>query len=152
LASAMRASNILVVDAAKVPFFPYKPNVPVNAAAGLFCGLFLGLAFVVFRTRFDRSIQAPGDMQMLLNLPELGVIPMAEVCDTPAVRSQRAALKAGDPSDSLELVTWKHKPSAVAESFRAMLTSILLPGQQGGNLEVLVVTSPGPAEGKTTVA
>jgi len=152
LASAMRASNVLVVDPAKVPFFPYKPNVPVNSAAGLFCGLFLGLAFVVFRTRFDRTIQAPGDMQSYLSLPELGVIPMAEVCDTPAVRSQRPALKPGDPNDCLELVTWKHKPSAVAESFRAMLTSILLPGQHGGNLQVLVVTSPGPAEGKTTVA
>src|SRR5450432_993165 len=98
LASAMRASNVLVVDEAKPPFLPAKPNVPVNSALGLFCGIFLGLGFVVFRTRFDRSIQAPGDLQMYLNLPELGVIPMAEVCDTPAVRSQKA-LKPGDPND-----------------------------------------------------
>src|SRR5262249_52011432 len=90
LAAAMRATNVTVVDPAKPPFFPAKPNVPVNSAIGLFCGCFLGLAFVVFRSRFDRSIQAPGDMQVYLNLPELGVIPMAEVCDTPAVRSQRA--------------------------------------------------------------
>ena len=96
LASAMRASNVLVVDPAKPPFFPAKPNVPVNSAVGLFCGAFLGLAFVVFRSRFDRSIQAPGDMQVFLNLPELGVIPMAEVCDTPAVRSQRAAMSPGE--------------------------------------------------------
>src|ERR1700756_3292136 len=75
---------------------------------------------------------------------------MAEVCDTPAVRSQRALT--ADPSDCLELVTWKHKPSAVAESFRAMLTSILLPGQNSEGPQVIVVTSPGPAEGKTTVA
>src|ERR1700730_1565168 len=144
LASAMRASNVLVVDEAKPPFLPAKPNVPVNSALGLFCGIFLGLGFAVFLRRFDRSIQAPGDLQVYLNLPELGVIPMAEGCDTPAVRSQKAALSAGDPNDCLELVTWKHKPSAVAESFRAMLTSILLPGQGGDVPQVLVVTSPGP--------
>ena len=68
LASAMRASNVLVVDPAKPPFFPAKPNVPVNAAVGLFGGIFLGFGFVVFRTRFDRSIQAPGDVQVYLNL------------------------------------------------------------------------------------
>ena len=100
----------------------------------------------MFRTRFDRTIQAPGDLQVYLNLPELGVIPMAEVCDTPAVRSQKA-LGPADPNDCcLELVTWKHKPSAVAESFRAMLTSILLPGQNSEGPQVIVVTSPGPAE------
>ena len=148
----MRASNVLVVDPAKPPFFPAKPNVPVNAAVGLFGGIFLGFGFVVFRTRFDRSIQAPGDVQVYLNLPELGVVPMAEICDTPAVRSQRPALNPGDPNDCLELVTWRHKPSSVAESFRAMLTSILLPGQNGSCPQVIVVTSPGPAEGKTTVA
>ena len=151
LVSAMRASNVLVVDEAKPPFLPAKPNVPVNSAVGLFCGIFLGLGFVVFRTRFDRSIQAPGDMQMFLNLPELGVIPMAGVCDTPAVKNAKA-LAPADPNDCLELVTWKHKPSAVAESFRAMLTSILLPGQNSEGPQVIVVTSPGPAEGKTTVA
>src|SRR3984957_6474770 len=128
LLSAMRASNVLVVDEAKPPFLPAKPNVPVNSAVGLFCGIFLGLGFVIFRTRFDRSIQAPGDLQAFLNLPELGVIPMAGVCDTPAVKNAKA-LAPADPNDCLELVTWKHKPSAVAESFRAMLTSILLPGQ-----------------------
>src|SRR5580704_13364118 len=145
LVSAMRASNVLVVDEAKPPFMPAKPNVPVNSAVGLFCGIFLGLGFVIFRTRFDRSIQAPGDLQAFLNLPELGVIPMAGVCDTPAVKNAKA-LAPADPNDCLELVTWKHKPSAVAESFRAMLTSILLPGQSSESPQVIVVTSPGPAE------
>src|ERR1700723_388642 len=110
LVSAMRASNVLVVDEAKPPFLPAKPNVPVNSAVGLFCGIFLGLGFVVFRSRFDRSIQAPGDMQVFLNLPELAVIPMAGVCDPHGV-PVRAALGAPYSNDCLELVTWKHKPT-----------------------------------------
>ncbi|MBI3668687.1 MAG: polysaccharide biosynthesis tyrosine autokinase [Acidobacteria bacterium] len=170
LAAAMRASNVLVVDAAKPPFLPYKPNVPVNSALGLLCGTFLGFGFVVFRTRLDRSIQAPGDVQVYLNLPELGVIPLAEISETrwisgrtPGKRTPLLAKSltsdngapgraASDPSDCLELVTWKHKPSPLAESFRATLTSILLPSQNGDHPQVIVVSSPSPAEGKTTVA
>ena len=77
IASAMRASNVRIVDMATVPKFPYKPNLTVNGMLGLLAGLFLGVAFVVMRERADRTIQAPGDAQFYLNLPELGVIPEA---------------------------------------------------------------------------
>ena len=77
IASAMRASNVRIVDLAAVPKLPYKPSLPVNGMLGLLGGLFLGVAFVVMRERADRTIQAPGDAQFYLNLPELGVIPEA---------------------------------------------------------------------------
>ena len=50
-----------------------------------------------------------------------------------------------------ELVTFQQKPSMLAESFRATLTSILFSGQNGTRPRMLVVTSAGPAEGKTSV-
>jgi capsular exopolysaccharide synthesis family protein len=52
---------------------------------------------------------------------------------------------------ALELVAWRDKPSLCAESFRATLTSILFAGGRGQRPRVLVVTSPNPGEGKTTV-
>ena len=78
LAAAMRSSNVLVVDAAKPPVFPYRPNFKVNAAFGLLSGLFLGVAFVLVSERTGHSIESPGVSQWYLKLPELGVIPMAE--------------------------------------------------------------------------
>src|SRR5581483_5223302 len=51
----------------------------------------------------------------------------------------------------VELITWQQKPSLLAESFRATLASILFSGQNGNRPRVLVVTSPSPSEGKTTV-
>ncbi|MDP2999980.1 MAG: GNVR domain-containing protein, partial [Bryobacterales bacterium] len=77
IGAAMRASNVRVVDAARAPRGPYKPNVPMNTALGLMAGMFLGVAFVVMTERADRSIQEPGDSSFYLNLPELGVIPSA---------------------------------------------------------------------------
>jgi capsular exopolysaccharide synthesis family protein len=52
---------------------------------------------------------------------------------------------------SLELVTWQHKPSMVADSFRGTLTSIIFSRQAGDRPRVLVLTSANPGEGKTTV-
>ena len=75
LASALRASNIRVVDPAKLPGRPYKPDVPISTGLGLLTGVFLGAAFVIMQERADRSIQEPGETQFFLNLPELGIVP-----------------------------------------------------------------------------
>src|SRR6266403_1479810 len=163
LAAAMRDSNVLVVDRAKPPLLPYRPSLPMNSAIGLFSGVLLGFGFVMLRERIDRRISAPGDAQVYLDLPELGVIPMDEV----AVPRQLSAgpqphrstppfppdsVKKSRLSDCPELATWKRKPSLVAECVRTTLTSILLPSQNGDGPRVIVLTSPGPGDGKTTVA
>jgi capsular exopolysaccharide synthesis family protein len=54
--------------------------------------------------------------------------------------------------ERVELATYVHKGSALAESFRATLTSILFSGHNGNRPRMLVVTSANPGEGKTTVA
>ncbi len=51
----------------------------------------------------------------------------------------------------MELVTWQRKPSMVAESFRSTLISILFAGENGPPPKILVLTSAGPSEGKSTV-
>jgi hypothetical protein len=54
-------------------------------------------------------------------------------------------------ADSLSLVTWERQPSLLAECFRATLMSILYTGHNGDHPQILVITSLGPREGKTTV-
>jgi capsular exopolysaccharide synthesis family protein len=149
LASAMRASNVLIVDAAKPPLLPYKPNLPMNSAIGLFSGMFVGVAFVLVSRHFDHRILAPGEAQVYLNLPELGAIPMAQIS---AEASHTTALTSISPlGDSPELATWQRKVSLLAECFRATLTSLLLPVQNGGHPQVVLLTSPAVGDGKTMV-
>jgi capsular exopolysaccharide synthesis family protein len=162
LATAMRASNVLVVDPAKPPLLPYRPSIPINSAIGLFSGVFLGFGFVLLRERVDRRISAPGDSQTYLELPELGVIPLDEAIISRQIGNgselhRSPALHSGSTSrpplgDCPELATWKRKPSLVAECARTTLTSILLPTQDGDHPQVVVLTSPCPGDGKTTVA
>src|SRR6266849_7089835 len=162
LASAMRDSNVLVVDRARPPLLPYRPSLPMNTAIGLFSGVLLGFGFVLLRERIDRRISAPGDAQVYLDLPELGVIPLDEAAvsrqisdgpqhrSTPALTPERVLRS--HLSDCPELATWKRKPSLVAECSRTTLTSILLPSHNGETPRVIVLTSPCPGDGKTTVA
>lgn len=165
LASALRASNIRVVDPAKVPKLPYKPDIPLSTALGLLTGVFLGAAFIIMQERADRSIQAPGETAFYLNLPELGIVPAENAGSRLRLRyinGSKAAKESIAPADGgpsnlpalssrVELSTWQRKPSAVAESFRATLVSILFSGENGSRPRVMVVTSANPAEGKSTV-
>jgi capsular exopolysaccharide synthesis family protein len=163
LATAMRDSNVMVVDRARPPLLPYRPSLPMNSAIGLFSGVFLGFAFIMVRERIDRRICAPGDAQVYLDLPELGVIPLDEsaipvpILDRLNLHRSPTPLPARKPvnpsrGDCPELATWKRKPSLLAECARTTLTSILLPSEDGVAPQVIVFTSPRSGDGKTTVA
>jgi len=158
VASAIRASNVRVVDPAKAPARPYRPRLVLNALIGLVCGLFVGIGFILVTDKADRTLQEPSDIAFYLGVPELGIIP-AEASVNRKRRSllegKRDSALIGDGADSqsqLGMVTYRRKPSLMAESFRAALTSILFAGLNGTRPKTLVVTSPSPAEGKTTVA
>ena len=158
VASAMRASNVLVVDPARKPVFPYKPNFFMNSVIGLGGGLFLGIGFVFFREQANESFRDRGELSLQLNVPELGAIPEVRprflqmhttakkplIIDVGGVKSPS--------SEYLELVTWNRNSSFIAESFRATLPSILFSEAGGARPRVIVVTSANPAEGKTTAA
>lgn len=155
VASAIRASNIRIVDQAKPPRSPFAPNIVANSVIGLVGGTVLGVVFILIRSRADRTLRQPGDVTFWTHAPELGVIPTAK---TQGVR--RLPIKAdgslGLPlpkgsQEPVELITWDKKPSLVAEAFRAVLTSILFVGENGSRPKMLVITSCGPGDGKTTV-
>jgi succinoglycan biosynthesis transport protein ExoP len=151
IASALRASNVRVVDPARVPGSPYKPDTRRSTALGLLGGLFLGVAFVIIRERADRTIQQPGDANFYLNLPELGIIPSGVTVQRPRVKPVAGQLISKPaPPVKVELVTWQDKQSMLAESFRSTLVSILFSGENGSRPRTIVLTSPNPSEGKST--
>ncbi len=147
IASAMRASNVRIVDAAKPPKTPYKPMISQSAGIGAMTGAFLGAFFIVARYRANRTIQQPGEASLFLGLPELGIIPAGKKQIMP---DQKSVI-----SDyTIELVTLRQKVSSLAEGFRAALISVLFAGGDFADdqTHTLVLTSPSPGEGKSTVA
>jgi polysaccharide biosynthesis transport protein len=178
VASAIPTRTVRVIDPARPPRRPIKPAPLVTSALGLFSGLFLGLGLVFLREQSDRSIRNPGVVPRFLPVSELGVIPRGPRSLSlltrlrNGVRRGRSAIdgeqdtadhqvfegpgrhSAGPPAarrSSFDWATWNSANSPVAEAFRATLASLLLNGA-GTRPRVLVVSSAGPGEGKTSVA
>jgi len=150
IASALKATNVRVIDPAQAPLHPYKPNLPTNAGAGLALGLLLGVAGIVFRSKADGTVQEPGDVGMLLGIPELGVIPAAEAALARSSRMLSLFPKEAE-NRCLQTASFPNHSPQVADSFRAVLASILFAGARQRQ-RVLVITSASPGEGKTTTA
>ena len=161
VASAISSSNIRVVDAAEIPGRPFRPVLSTNLAEGLVSGLLLGIVLVVLSDRINRSLKSPGETAFHLRVPELGVIPSYEAM---VVRSNDNGLRphrgldlngtangnGSMPEERVELVTSQDSPSAFAESFRNVLTSILLCNTTDTRPQIIVVTSATRQEGKST--
>ena len=150
VASALRASNVRVVDSALPPVAPYKPSISRNASIGLLSGIFGGVLLVVFLDRADRSVQEPGDIQFFLGVPELGVVPSAAA----DIVSARPTLPFGAdlPVGELALVAKERAHSAMSEAIRTVLTSIMFASPDAERPQVIVVSSAAPREGKSTLA
>jgi polysaccharide biosynthesis transport protein len=158
MTSALRASNIRVVDSARPPTHPYKPSFLLNSSLGLFVGVFLGFGFLVMRERADHSIRVPGETPFYLGVPELGVIPSLLVeqgySSTYKERKELELLQLsnGASAPQIELITSQRSSSVLADSFRAAAVSILYSGESSKCAQVIALTSSTVGEGKTTVA
>jgi capsular exopolysaccharide synthesis family protein len=153
VASAMRASNARVVDLAKVPRRPYRPSWLLNLSWGATAGLLFGLVLGTGRERYDRRIKNPGDLSVHLKVPELGVVPtIRAITATHAGSPRTKALVRQEAATEVALATWNRAKSPVANSFRAIVTSIVFSNELGKTPQVITITSARPGEGKTTVA
>lgn len=159
IATAMRGSNIRIIDGAQQPSHTIRPNWLWNTLLGSISGLMAGLAIVLILENLDRSFKSPGEMAAHLKLPELGVIPErslasgngygkpARVTVVPSAETSQGAPQTG----AVELATWRDKSSTIAESFRSAVTSILYSAENGATSRVILVSSATRGEGKTTI-
>jgi capsular exopolysaccharide synthesis family protein len=157
VASAVRASTMRVINRATPSTRPVRPDTRRALLLGMTTGLFLAIVVIAARDKLDSRLREPGEVRGI-NVPELGVILSAERI-LPKEEDTRRALPppasgngGGESSPQAtgvrELLTWTHKPSVEAESFRAVLTSLLTVSPQS---RVVVFTSAVPREGKTTI-
>jgi capsular exopolysaccharide synthesis family protein len=147
VASALRASEIRVIEPATPPLNPFRPNLFYNLALGWFSAVLLGVTVIIARARSDHGVQGPGETSAYLQVPELGVIPAGN-----AVGAVRQPLWPGrGEARRLELTMCEQRQSIMAESFRLALTSILLSEPNGTRPHVIALSSANPGEGKTMV-
>lgn len=71
----LKAENVQVIDYAKVPNGPFKPNRMVNTAIGFFLGIMVSLGLVFLLEYMDSTIKTIDEVEELLNLPVVGIVP-----------------------------------------------------------------------------
>lgn len=69
-------NNIQIIDEAKVPGGPFKPNKRLNVLIGTFLGLMAALGLVFLLEYMDSTIKGIDDLENTLELPVIGVIPV----------------------------------------------------------------------------
>ncbi len=141
VSAGLTASNIQVVDQAELPTGPYKPNKGLNLLLAVVVGLFLGVGLAFFFEYLDNTVKTPEDVEQLIRLPSFGMVP--EISN-----GRRKRLEKGG-SFPVELITYGHPKSMLSEAYRSIRTSILLSFSEKPPKKI-VITSPNPAEGKTT--
>jgi polysaccharide chain length determinant protein (PEP-CTERM system associated) len=64
-----------LIDPARLPEKPIKPNVPAVLLIGLFLGIGAGVGNTSLKESGDQSVRTPGQLARALGLPVLGAIP-----------------------------------------------------------------------------
>ncbi len=141
VSAGIMASNIQIVDQAEFPGKPYKPDKRNNLLLGAVVGLFLGVGLAFFFEFLDNTIKSSEDVEQLIRLPSFGMVP--EISN-----DRRRRAENGRPYP-VELITFGHPKSMLSEAYRNIRTSILLSFSEKPPKKI-AISSPNPAEGKTT--
>jgi succinoglycan biosynthesis transport protein ExoP len=147
--AGLRSNNFRIVDAARAPAAPIEPNIPRNLAFALVLGITTGVGLAFLLENMDNTVRTTEQAQIVSALPSLGMIPLGSKSSDNGYGSKHLALASSN--EAVELVTQSRPQSQMAESYRALRTSLLL-SSLGAPPKVIMVTSARPQEGKTTTS
>jgi polysaccharide biosynthesis transport protein len=131
IAGGVGTNNISIVDQAEVPERPSSPRPLLNLMLGLLIGSVAGAGMALALDQIDEAITDPNDMEKVLGVPSLGVVPR---------------MKTDDPMAELQ-----DRRSALTEAYLTIRTNLQFATPHGVP-RTLLVTSTRAAEGKSTTS
>jgi len=149
VSAGLKSNNFRIVDTARSPTGPIEPNIPRNLMFALVLGLASGVGLAFLLEGLDNTVRTTEQAQMISGLPSLGMIPLGSKSAREGPNPKRLVIATS--KEAVELVTQVRPQSQMAESYRALRTSLLL-SNLGAPPKVIMVTSALPQEGKTTTS
>ncbi len=148
---AEKAKDVTIVEPASVPTKPIKPNINFNIIIGVLSGLLIGMIAAFVIESLDTSIGRIDDIEELIKLPVLGIIPHISSGKGKKRRKfkpKKDKKTTEEEMRSARLITMFSPSSVVAEAYRSMRTQLDYSGMTREGNSVLI-TSASPNEGKT---
>ncbi len=134
ISGELRGGNVRIVDVAEIPRNPVLPRHRTDLLLGVLAGLALGIGFALAFEHLDNRMKTPEEIATHLNLPCLGLVPRlvkGKYTGAPLINNG--------------------VPPNFSEAFKGVRTNLQFSSAHQGSRS-LVVTSTGPAEGKTLVS
>jgi len=152
MSSQYTITNAQIIDEAKVPNSPVKPDknkfVLQWGLMGLFCGVLLSL----FREQLHNTFRTNEDIEQKLTLPVLGVVPLLDrKGKRPDKKRGRRRGRKADDQAAPERYFLEDSKSAFSESINHVRTGITY-SDVDNPPQTILITSSVQGEGKTTLA
>ncbi|HVK00057.1 MAG TPA: polysaccharide biosynthesis tyrosine autokinase [Gemmatimonadales bacterium] len=154
MAEAVEAGDIDVVGLAPLPSTPLLSSAMLKVALGLLLGLALGLVIAYVLEALNTAVRRPEDLEQVLHVPGLAVIPRITDGSRSAQSHFRRLLGSGKKTAEQTVgspMGGNQTFSIGIEAFRNLRTGLIW-SDGGETLRTLVVTSAAPGEGKTMTA
>ena len=159
MAAATPSEYVRQIDPATDDILPEGLKPLPTTILGFFSGLLLGAALVAGLEAMVQALRSSRYSTGVTQAPELAVIPSIQLAGLeesrflPASRnSLPAALGSSNQAATRSAaIAWGDSPSLYVDSFRRAVGSLLMNAWSEQRRCVLVVSSPGQGEGKTTV-
>lgn len=133
-----RSPNASIIERAEVPEAPSSPDVKGLIMKGLMLALALGLGTAFLLEHLDNTFTKPEQIEQQLEVTFLGAVP-------------NLSLDGKFAHEMRPLVALSDAKSSGAEAYRALRTNLLL-SSADVQPQLLLVTSPGRNEGKSSTA
>jgi capsular exopolysaccharide synthesis family protein len=151
--AGIKASNITLVEPARIPAQPSYPKKKTAIVSGALIGLVVGFAAAFSWDYFDDSIATPEQVEQITAIPVVGAIPdfdrrRSAACNFGWVRGLTLKSKRREEKKSNAWLI-RAPRSQVAESYRAIRTALMQTRAEHPP-RVILFMSGSPGEGKST--
>ena len=148
IGEASKIGKIRIIDKAISNRYPISPNKLFNLIIGVILGLSLGIGFIILRELFDNTIKTIEQLDRR-GLSILAIIPAIDTHMNKA--NKKVYLKSNRNVEKLQnrLITHEDPKSPISEAYRGLRTSLTYYNTKK-ECKVILVSSVGPSEGKTT--
>ncbi|MGH9716741.1 MAG: GumC family protein [Candidatus Acidiferrales bacterium] len=157
--ASLDSNNVRVLDNPRLPMEPSGPHRMLLLGGGLLTGLLGGVALAFAAEGMNDTISTTDDLRSLSDLPALALVPESRLLrvtgasrflPASATSSVRREMLAGSPVVAL---LHENSRSPEAEAIRSLDTAIRVSSlTREKPIHTILITSPFPGEGKTTVA